>query len=159
MESGKCVKENEEWKPLEDEELLEKLREVEPLVEKVKQYFKDTKNPISVVKFKKEKSAKEIFEKIKKLKNHLKIVVFIDTDELDNPYMLVWRVTNNIDALRDVWIDEVIGIDGSNKNKLDGFNREWPPDVDTTKEVIEKLKSLGLIEGINEEELKKYQII
>ena len=144
---------------LEDKKLLEKLKEIEPLIEDVRQYFTDTKNPISVVKFKKEKSAKKIFKKIKKLKNHLKIVIFIDTGEIDNPYMLIWRVTNNIDALRDVWIDEVIGIDGSNKNELDGFNKEWPPDVDITKEVIQKLKNLGLIEGISEEELKKYQII
>jgi len=153
------IEKSENIEILEDKKLLEKLKEIEPLIEDVRQYFTDTKNPISVVKFKKEKSAKEIFEKIKKLKNHLKIVIFIDTDEVDNPYMLVWRVTNNIDALRDVWIDEVIGIDGSNKNKLDGFNREWPPDVDTTKEVIQKLKNLGLIEGISKEELKKYQII
>ena len=144
---------------LTDEDLLEKLKSVESLIEDIKQYFLETKNPICVIKFKKEKSAKDIFEKIKKFKEHLKIVVFIDTDETHNPYMLVWRVTNNIDALRDVWIDEIIGIDGSNKNKLDGFMREWPPDVDTTKEVIEKLKNLGLIERINEEELKQYQVI
>ena len=142
-----------------DEELLKKLQETEPLIEDLKQYMTDTKNPICVIKFKKEKSAKEIFEKIKKFKENLRIVVFINTDETHNPYMLVWRVTNNIDALRDVWIDEIIGIDGSNKNALDGFTREWPPDVDTTYEVIEKLKKLGLIEGISEEELKKYQVI
>ncbi len=144
---------------LEDEELLKKLQEVEPLIEDVRQYFTDTKNPICVIKFKKEKSAKEIFEKIKKFKENLRIVVFINTDEIDNPYMLVWRVTNNIDALRDIWIDEIVGIDGSNKNELDGFMRVWPPDVDITPEVIEKLKKLGLIESISEEELKKYQVI
>jgi len=157
--SEKCKMKSEKLKIMSDEELLEKLKEIEPLIEDVRQYFTDTRNPICVIKFKKEKSAKEIFEKIKQFKKHLRIVVFIDTDEIDNPYMLVWRVTNNIDALRDVWIDEIVGIDGSNKNELDGFYREWPPDVDTTKEVIEKLKSLGLIEGINEEEMKKYQII
>ncbi len=155
--NGEWRVENREW--LKDKELLEKLKKVEPLIENVKQYMTDTKNPICVIKFKKEKSAKEIFEKIKKLKENLRIVVFINTDEIDNPYMLVWRVTNNIDALRDVWIDEIIGIDGSNKNHLDGFTREWPPDVNTTYEVIEKLKKLGLIEGISEEELKKYQVI
>ena len=145
---------------LENNELLEKLKNVEPLIEDVRQYFTDTKNPICVIKFKKEKSAKEIFEKIKQFKKHLRIIVFINTDEIDNPYMLVWRVTNNIDALRDVWIyNNIVGIDGSNKNELDGFNREWPPDVDTTKEVIEKLKNLGLIERITEDEMRKYQII
>ena len=155
--NGEWRVENREW--LKDKELLEKLKKVEPLIENVKQYMTDTKNPICVIKFKKEKSAKEIFEKIKKFKENLRIVVFINTDETHNPYMLVWRVTNNIDALRDVWIDEIIGIDGSNKNALDGFTREWPPDVDTTYEVIEKLKKSGLIEGISEEELKKYQVI
>ncbi len=150
---------NEELQILDDEELLKKLQETEPLIENVKQYMTDTKNPICVIKFKKEKSAKEIFENIKKFKENLRIVVFINTDEIDNPYMLIWRVTNNIDALRDVWIEEIIGIDGSNKNANDGFDREWPPDVDTTYEVIEKLNKLGLIEGISEEELKKYQVI
>ena len=111
------------------------------------------------IKFKKEKRAREIFDKLKVLKKHLRIVVFINTPETFNPYMLIWRVTNNIDALRDVWIEEIIGIDGTNKNKIDGFTREWPPDVDTTPEVIKKLKKLNLIEDISDEELKKYQII
>jgi len=151
--------ENEELKILDDEELLKKMKNLDESILEVKQYFTDTLNPICVVKFKKVKSAKEIFEKIKKLKNYLRIVVFIDTDEIDNPYMLVWRVTNNIDALRDVWIDEIVGIDGSNKNSLDGFNREWPPDVDVDEKVVKKLFDLGLIKDITKEELKRYQII
>jgi len=120
----------------------------------------DTKNPVCVVRFDKTKPAREIFDKLKGLKKHLRIVVFINTPETFNPYMLIWRVTNNIDALRDIWIEDIIGMDGTNKDKkIDGFNREWPPDVDTAKEVVDKLKSLGLIEGISEEELKKYQVI
>jgi len=157
--SEKCKVKSEKLEILSDEKLLEKLKKVEPLIENVRQYFTDTKNPICVIKFKKEKSAKKIFEKIKQFKDYLKIVVFIDSDEIDNPYMLVWRITNNIDAIRDIWIDDIVGIDGSNKSELDRFNREWPPDVDTTKKVIEKLKNLGLIEGISEEEMKKYQVI
>jgi 4-hydroxy-3-polyprenylbenzoate decarboxylase len=157
--NGKCKTNNGKLEILNDNELLEKLKNVESLIENVKQYFTDTKNPICVIKFKKNKCAKDIFEKIKEFKSHLRIVVFIDTDEIDNPYMLVWRVTNNIDALRDVWIDDIVGIDGSNKNELDGFNRDWPPDVDVDKNVIEKLENLGLINGISEEELKKYQVI
>jgi 4-hydroxy-3-polyprenylbenzoate decarboxylase len=144
---------------LNDEELREKLKKIEPLIEDVRQYFTDTKNPICVIKFKKQNCAKNIFEKIKQFKENLRIIVFINTDEINNPYMLVWRVTNNIDVLRDVWIDDIIGIDGSNKNALDSFTREWPPDVDVDKNIIEKLKKLGLIEGISEEELRKYQII
>ncbi|WP_457562732.1 menaquinone biosynthesis decarboxylase [Caminibacter pacificus] len=157
MENGKCKMEN--VAVLSDEELFEKIKALDESVEEIKQYMTDTKNPICVIKFNKTKPAREIFDKLKKLKNHLRIVVFINTPETFNPYMLVWRVTNNIDALRDVWIEEIIGIDGTNKSEIDGFNREWPPDVDTTPQVLEKLKSLGLIEGISEEELKKYQVI
>lgn len=157
--NGKCKIQNGKFQILSDEELLEKLKEIEPLIEKVKQYFTDTKNPVCVIKFDKQKCAKEIFERIKILKENLKIVVFINTPEIDNPYMLVWRVTNNIDALRDVWIDEIVGVDGTNKNELDSFTRIWPPDVDVDKNVIKKLKNLGLIEEISDEKLKKYQII
>jgi len=144
---------------LSDEELFEKIKALERSVEEIKQYMTDTKNPVCVIKFKKEKPARVIFNKLKELKEHLKIVVFINTPETFNPYMLVWRVTNNIDALRDVWIEEIIGIDGTNKSKIDGFSREWPPDVDSTPEIIEKLKKLGLIEGISEENLEKYQVV
>jgi 4-hydroxy-3-polyprenylbenzoate decarboxylase len=158
MENGKWKMEND-FKLLEDKELLEKIKALDESVEEIKQYMTDTKNPVCVIKFNKTKPAREIFNKLKELKEHLRIVVFINTPETFNPYMLVWRVTNNIDALRDVWIEEIIGIDGTNKNEIDGFNREWPPDVDTTPEVIEKLKKMNLIDGILEEDLKKYQVI
>jgi len=152
------VSKEKEVEILDDKELFEKIKKIEPLVEEIKQYMTDTKNPICVIKYKKEKTAKEVFEKLKSLKNHLRIVIFINTNEIFNPYMLVWRVTNNIDALRDIWIDEIIGVDGTNKNELDNFNREWPDDVECTKEIIEKLKKLNLID-LNEEELKKYQVV
>ena len=45
---------------LEDKELFEKIKKIEPLVEEVKQYMTETKNPICVIKFKKEKRAREI---------------------------------------------------------------------------------------------------
>jgi 4-hydroxy-3-polyprenylbenzoate decarboxylase len=149
---------NEKCNVLNDEELFKKIKALDESVEEIKQYMTNTKNPICVIKFNKTKPAREIFDKLKALKEYLRIVVFINTPETFNPYMLVWRVTNNIDALRDVWIEEIVGIDGTNKNEIDGFEREWPPDVDTTTEIIEKLKNLGLIEGISEEELKKFQI-
>jgi len=142
---------------LEDDELFKRLNELDSDILQIKQYFTDTKNPICIIKFKKTKSAKEIFDKIKVLKDNLKIVIFIDTDEVENPYMLVWRVTNNIDVLRDLWIDEIIGLDGSNKNEIDGFTREWPPEVECNQEVIDKLIKLNLVD-LSLDELKKYQI-
>ena len=143
---------------LKDEELLKKIKEIEPLVEEVKQYMTDTKNPICVVKFKKEKRAREIFDKLKVLKNHLRIVVFINTPETFNPYMLVWRVANNVDAKRDVFVSGLmVGIDGTNKNKLDNFEREWPDDVECTQSVVDSLKKRGLWD-LDDKIYNKYQL-
>jgi len=145
---------------LEDKELEEKFKSLDSSVVELKQFFKDTPNPITVVKVKKSKPMRELFKKIKKLKDHLKIVIFIDDyqNDLDNPYMLVWRITNNIDALYDVWVEDIIGIDATVKTSIDGYKRKWPSDVFCDKQVISRLAKKGIIK-IDENFIKKYQII
>ena len=77
---------------------------------------------------------------------------------MDNAYMLIWRVVNNIDALRDIFIeDEFIGIDATSKNELDGYTREWPKDTDCDQAVIKNLIERGLIEN-NPQFLKYFHI-
>jgi 4-hydroxy-3-polyprenylbenzoate decarboxylase len=145
---------------LDDEELLKKVKNLDNSVVALKQYFTDTSNPICVIQYKKYRSAKELFIKLKFLEKYLSIVVFVDTyqNDVNNPYMLVWRVTNNIDASRDIFIDSFIGIDGTNKSEIDGFKREWPDDVNCTKEVIENLRKRKLID-ITDEEIEYFQIV
>jgi len=145
---------------LHDDELLEKLKELIPQVVSLHQYMRDTNNPITVILVNKDRSIKEYFEAIKSLKEYLRIVVFVDNAKNDvyNPYMLIWRVTNNIDAQRDIFIDEpLVMIDGTNKNSLDGFTREWPDDVDCTLSVVESLKSRGIWD-LDDELFNKYQL-
>ena len=144
---------------IDDSKLLETIKILDSSVVALKQYYTNTANPICVIQYNKTKPAKELFEKLKALKEHLKIVVFVDTNQNDvnNPYMLVWRVTNNIDATRDIFIDEIVGIDGTNKSEIDGFKREWPDDVNCDKEVIADLRKRKLIE-ISDEEIKYFQI-
>jgi 4-hydroxy-3-polyprenylbenzoate decarboxylase len=106
-----------------------------------------TKNPITVIAVDKRKNVKEYFDALISLSPHMRIVVFVDAKKNDvrNSYMLVWRVTNNIDAQRDIFVSGLmVGVDGTDKNALDGFTREWPDDVDCTKEVVENLKSKGV---------------
>ncbi len=81
-----------------------------------------------------------------------------EDNDLNNPYMLIWRVVNNIDAEKDVWIEEIIGIDATKKTKDDGFMREWPEDVVCDKNVIYDLKKRGLID-LSEKEIKKFQLL
>ncbi len=113
----------------------------------VHQFMRRTKNPITVISVNKSKTAKEYFEALIDLSTNIRIVVFVDEakNDLLNPYMLIWRVTNNMDAIRDVFISGLmVGIDGTNKTLLDGFSREWPDDVDCTPSIVEGLKQKGL---------------
>ena len=132
---------------LDDAELLEKVKELVPDVINLHQYMTRTKNPITVISVNKKESMKVYFDKLVPLSAYLRIVVFVDENKNDifNPYMLVWRVTNNIDAQRDIYISGlVVGVDGTNKNELDKYTREWPDDVECTKNVIDSLKQRNL---------------
>ncbi len=132
---------------LDDAELLEKVKELIPDVVDLHQFMCRTKNPIIVIAVKKSRSVREYFDALLSLSPHMRIVVFVDAKKNDirNAYMLVWRVTNNIDAQRDIFVSGLlVGVDGTNKNALDGFAREWPDDVDCTQEVIDNLKKKGI---------------
>jgi 4-hydroxy-3-polyprenylbenzoate decarboxylase len=146
---------------LKDDELLSKIREITDEIKSLKQYFINTKNPITVISVDKNRNQKHLFEDLKALYTNLKILVIVDDahqNDVNNPYMLLWRVVNNIDSNRDIFIDSnTICIDGTNKNTLDNFNRRWPDDVDCTKEVISSLRKRGILD-IDDEFIKKYQL-
>jgi 4-hydroxy-3-polyprenylbenzoate decarboxylase len=130
-----------------DEELLAKVKEVVPDAVNLHQFMRRTKNPITVISVNKTKNAKEYFDALVDLSTNIRIVVFVDEAKNDifNSYMLIWRVTNNMDALRDIFISGLmVGIDGTNKNVLDGFSRRWPDDVDCTSSVVKSLKERGI---------------
>ena len=143
-----------------EEELLSQIQILCPEVVGVQQYMLHTNNPIAVVSVKKSRSLKECFHSLIPLNKNIRIIFFVDEEKNDiaNPYMLIWRVANNIDAMRDIFTSEsMVGIDGTNKNKLDNFYREWPGDVVCTKSVIESLKQRGLW-TLDDSLHKKYQI-
>ena len=145
---------------LEDSFLLAKMQELEPAIKALKSYYTDTANPITVIAVEKEKSMQEVIKTLAPLKNSIAILVIVDTfnNDLENPYMLIWRVVNNIDANRDVVLEPFIALDGTNKNSFDGFNREWPKDANCTKEVLDSLQSRGLIE-IDEQFIKDFGLL
>ncbi|RBQ27391.1 menaquinone biosynthesis decarboxylase [Arcobacter sp. CECT 9188] len=145
---------------LEDSELLNKMQHISKDIKGLKQYYKDTKNPICIITVDKTRSQKYLFEELKPLFSHIKILVIVDdkSNDLENTYMLIWRVVNNIDSNRDLYIDgQTLCLDGTNKNSLDGFTRRWPDDVDCTKSVIDSLRERKIID-IDDEFIKKYQL-
>ena len=146
--------------PLDDKTLLAKIQELDPAVKALKSYYTDTANPITVIAAEKRKSMQELIKNLAPLANNIAILVIVDTfnNDLENPYMLIWRVVNNIDANRDVVLEPFIAIDGTNKNELDGFNREWPKDAHCTKEVLDRLQEKGLID-IDEQFIRDFGLL
>lgn len=123
-----------------------KVQKISDEVTALKQYEIDTKNPICVIKTTKLEIKNTFIDDLKQLSEYIKILVIVDDEnDISNPYMLIWRVVNNIDASRDIYIiNNFIAIDATNKNKLDNFNRRWPDDVDCTKNVLIDLKARGI---------------
>jgi len=146
---------------LEDDELLFKMQSITSEIKNLKQYYKDTKNPVVVITVDKKRSQKHLFEDLKSLCEHIKILVIVDAanqNDVENSYMLVWRVVNNIDSNRDIYIESnTICIDGTNKNSFDNFKRRWPDDVDCNKEVIQSLRDRGILD-ISDEFIKEFQL-
>ena len=145
----------------EDEKLLKKIKKIDSNVVDLKQYYLDTKNPICIVTVNKERSQKELFKELQTLFKNIKILVIVDekNNDLDNLYMLLWRVVNNIDSNRDIFIEgHTIGIDATNKNKLDNFQRRWPDDVICTESVIEDLRKRGILD-ISDQFIKQFGLI
>ena len=84
-------------------------------------------------------------------RKHFKIIIFVDTKvRTQNAYMLLWRVVNNIDALRDIFINGAqIAIDATRKHIWEGYEREWPKEVKCDENVLKSLDERGLISNLN----------
>jgi 4-hydroxy-3-polyprenylbenzoate decarboxylase len=134
--------------PLSDEELYKKIAAIDSSVKSLKQYMCETMNPITVITVEKSASQKELIAKLAELKDHIKILIIVDahTNFVDNPYMLVWRVANNIDAARDIILEPFIAVDATNKSEVDHYMREWPKDTLCDKATLDNLQAKGLID-------------
>jgi len=143
-----------------DIDLLEKFKDIDSSIVELKQYFTHTKNPITVISVNKTTSVMSDIAKIYPLQEHIKLLVIVDkkNNDINEPYMLIWRVVNNIDASRDIVLNPFIVIDGTNKSEVDGFNREWPGDTFCTKEVLDSLQERGLID-IDDKFIRKFGLL
>ena len=84
------------------------------------------------------------------------IVVVDDFVDVQNPSEVAWRVANNINPATDLVlvdgpIDDLdvasptprfgskVGIDATRKGPMEGYHREWPPDIEMSPEVREQV--------------------
>lgn len=148
----------EELEILEDEKLLELYKTKVELLN-LKQFYKESKSPIVCILLDKKEKIEQSFDKLLEFKKHFRILVFLDAEnKLENSYMLVWRVVNNIDAKRDIFIkEERLGVDASAKGEAEGYLRAWPKQTDCTKSVIEDLILRNILEN-NPDLFNKFEI-
>ncbi|MBX0915721.1 menaquinone biosynthesis decarboxylase [Campylobacter jejuni] len=148
----------EELEILEDEKLLELFKTRVELLN-LKQFYKESKSPIVCILLDKKEKIEQSFNKLLEFKKHFRILAFLDTEnKLENPYMLVWRMVNNIDAKRDIFIKEKrLGVDASAKGEAEGYLKTWPKQTDCTKSVIEDLILRNILEN-NPDLFNKFEI-
>lgn len=148
----------EELEILEDGKLLELFKTKVELLN-LKQFYKESKSPIVCILLDKKEKIEQSFDKLLEFKKHFRILVFLDAEnKLENSYMLVWRVVNNIDAKRDIFIkEERLGVDASAKGEAEGYLRAWPKQTDCTKSVIEDLILRNILEN-NPDLFNKFEI-
>lgn len=123
-------------------------------IRSIRQIYTTTKNPITLVGIVKKDSIRKRLlglqqKELLRLQQHARIVVIVDAlkNDLENLYMLLWRVVNNLDAQRDVMLlDSTVFVDATDKDVRDGYFREWPRETDCSLRVLEQLESKGLLE-------------
>lgn len=154
--------ENPPLEILDNQDLLDNLSSIIPLSKTLRQYFLDTKNPITLLGVQKDSHSLQKFLKksaFANLQKHLRILILLDDskNDLENLYMILWRVVNNIDSKRDIRIlGEIVVIDATDKNADDGYHREWPKETDCDSKTLESLAQKGLLSDFSQEGLEEF---
>lgn len=154
--------ENPPLEILDNQDLLDNLSSIIPLSKTLRQHFLDTKNPITLLGVQKDSHSLQKFLKksaFANLQKHLRILILLDDskNDLENLYMILWRVVNNIDSKRDIRIlGEIVVIDATDKNADDGYHREWPKETDCDSKTLESLAQKGLLSDFSQESLEEF---
>ncbi len=71
------------------------------------------------------------------------VVLFDHGIDLNNDPVLLWKVFNNVDPLRDILIEKgTMIIDATKKGIADGHTREWPDDITMSEDVVKRVDLL-----------------
>lgn len=94
---------------LQDDQLYGKIAPNVSEIRSIAQYGTDTPNPICVFGVDKTRAGSEVYSALpEELGEHVSIVIWVDeaSNDVQNPYMLTWRIVNNIDAKRDIYLSQ-----------------------------------------------------
>ena len=141
--------------------MLEKMKAIAPEIQEVRIY--EHKNPIVLVRVGEKRGRLLSYAKAFEadLAAYASFFIFVDSNEdLQNYYMLIWRIVNSIDVARDLAILESCAfLDATSKGTIEGYSAEWPRDTLCTLEVLESLKQKGLLEGVDSDFIKRFGLV
>ena len=102
-----------------------------------------TRNPAVLVGMNKQgASSKHVRERFRPMASSLGCtLVLYDDIDLEDDSLVLWKVFNNVDPLRDI---ELAGngaiVDATKKGLVDGYVREWPDEIEMSKEVKDRIE-------------------
>jgi 4-hydroxy-3-polyprenylbenzoate decarboxylase len=102
-----------------------------------------TRNPAVLVSVKKEGlSSKHVRERFRPIASSLGcILVLYDDIDLEDSSLVLWKAFNNVDPLRDMdLVGNGVIIDATKKGIADGHVREWPDEIEMSKDVKERIE-------------------
>lgn len=103
----------------------------------------DTRNPVVLIGMKKgTESSKQLKDHIRTVASSLGLtLVLYDDIDLGDDSLVLWKAFNNVDPLRDI---ELAGsgavIDATKKGSADGYLREWPDEIEMSKDVKNRIE-------------------
>ena len=110
----------------------------------VRTTFEECRNRVIMLTVKKDKKTNSSYF-IKKIKNSSVtgegIIVLYDHDiNITDNSVLLWKIFNNVDPLRDIVLEKsCLIIDATKKGIGDGHTREWPDDIEMSQNAVKKV--------------------
>jgi 4-hydroxy-3-polyprenylbenzoate decarboxylase len=134
------------------DELLKQLQAQFPQIIDIRLPQNDEFYKVLIVKIDKQSihDVSTINHYIRELNNcHFKLIAYIDqTTDIHNNHQIFWRIFNNIDAKRDLNIDQltvcdrifhVASIDATRKLPEENGGREWPEDIIMSETIVKRV--------------------
>lgn len=105
------------------------------------------RNPVLLIRVNKssnpgvgQRVSEKIFDRVNLKAFKLFVLVDEKNKDMSDGHKIMWRIFNNTDAKRDFYVSEDrLLIDATYKLRGEGFDREWPPDMEMDAEIIKQV--------------------
>ena len=126
------------------EEILSYLKMLDPSFATCRIVGPTARNPLVLIGLRKgNKSSRYLISKLEGANELMRqgVLLLFDDIDLSNDSLVLWKAFNNVAPLRDVSLDkDGLIIDATKKGTVDGFVREWPDEIEMSRDIKEKVR-------------------